>query len=60
MTALAPAFERSAVGIDLAFEVGSWSYWNDEPCPYRRDEDVAEWYAGYLAASRSDHHPSTT
>lgn len=40
--------------IDLAFEVGSFCYWNDEPCPYTLPQDVAEWYRGYLAASENN------
>lgn len=48
--------EKARGGVyDIAYETGQWCYWNDEPCPYNRDEDVAEWHRGWTAAYRSAH-----
>lgn len=34
-----------------AYDVGRWCFANDAECPYTRDHDVQEWYAGWLDAS---------
>lgn len=49
-----PQLSEGNRGLDLAYEVGRWCYYNDEPCPYNRDEDVCEWYRGYTMALREN------
>ena len=51
-----PVGEKARGRFDVAFEVGQWSYWNDEPCPYPVSDQhgLAEWYRGFLAASQAD------